>query len=123
MSPCAGRSTHFGARSERRLAAVVGGELHLSDIEGPPPRSHRSTQWNQSCRAARSRRSAVRLPLAEMRRGSSLSASLVSTFYPRIPGYSLRIEVKAPLAGAEDFLVTRNEVVTCKKAAAQYRPR
>jgi hypothetical protein len=36
-------------------------------------------------------------------------------------GDPLRIEVKARLAGAEDFFVTHNEVVTGKNAAPRYR--
>jgi hypothetical protein len=36
-------------------------------------------------------------------------------------GQTLRIEVKARLAGAEDFFITHNEVMTSKNAGAQYR--
>jgi superfamily II DNA or RNA helicase len=36
-------------------------------------------------------------------------------------GQTLRIEVKARIAGSEDFFITHNEVMTSKNAGAQYR--
>ena len=117
--PPAADVSQAAAGRHRRARAAAGG--------GRDPRSAErradARDRDQGGRAPRRRpRSRDRAQRSAATRSSRPSTTRASTSSPTRDGEDpIRIEVKARIAGAEDFFVTHNEVLTAMNSAPRYR--